>query len=181
MSMRYPSSMRPRYTWRRPGDIVTTLVIALVLSVWVYLWDGQAFVLWGSQTAAYYIGLTTEATVIDADASDFVGIPSDDSVPEQGARGEFTDDSGNRHTIFLQHASTYGQRASVSYLPFLPGLAVERADYESNPAIYLIFTTLSGVILFLYWHFVLRHLLVLREKVTAKDPASDNATIVESD
>jgi hypothetical protein len=173
------SSSSTRYTWRSPREIALFYGVAAVLSAWIYLWDGQAFLLWGSQTTAYYVGQTTEATVAATNVPSYVGIPSDDSAPTIGARGIFLDDDGHTHAIFLQHASAVGQRVAISYLPLAPGLAVERADYERNPAVYLVFSTISGGILLLYWRFILRHLLALRDRV--KSEIDESATVVESD
>jgi hypothetical protein len=178
MMAAHRAAMTPRYTWRSPREIAIFYCIAAALSAWVYLWDGQAFLLWGSQTAAYYFGQTTEATVVVVDVPSYVGVPSDDSEPTSGASGVFVDADGHSHTIFLQHASTVGQRVAVSYFPWLPGLAVERDDFERNPVVYLVFVTISGGILLLYWHFVLRHLLALRDQV--KNDGVETATVVES-
>lgn len=164
--MSHPSTAR--YTWRRPREIASNYFFALLLSFVAYMVAGAPFIYWGAKTTAYYVGHTTEATIVATNVEGFVGIPSDDATPESGSTGSFTDDAGHTHTIFLRQATAVGQHVSISYLPFVPGLAVERADYEKGYAVYIFLAVLSAVLLYLFWHFVLRYLLALRDKVDAK-------------
>jgi len=140
--MSHPSTATTHYTWRRPREIASNYFFALLFSVAAYAVAGQPFIYWGAKTTAYYVGHTTEATVVANDVQGFVGVPDDDTPLETGSSGAFTDDAGQRHTIFLRQTTGIGQRASVSYLPFLPGLAVERADYEKGFAVYIVFALL---------------------------------------
>ncbi len=168
--MSQPSTAR--YTWRRPREIAANYFFALLLSFVAYMVAGAPFIYWGAKTTAYYVGHTTEATVVATNVEGFVGIPSDDATPESGSSGAFTDDTGHRHTIFLGQATAVGQQASVSYLPFLPGLAVERVDYEKGFAVYIFFAVLSAVLLYLFWHFILQNLISLRDKVDLNKQAA---------
>jgi hypothetical protein len=161
--MSQPSTAR--YTWRRPREIATNYVFALLFSFVAYMVAGAPFIYWGAKTTAYYVGHTTEATVVATNVEGFVGVPDDDASPESGSTGSFTDDAGHAHAIFLRQATTIGQRVSISYLPCLPGLAVERADYEQGFAVYIFLAALSAVLLYLFWHFILQHLVALRDKV----------------
>ena len=64
MSARPPVATPKRYTWRSPKEIAAMYGVALVLCAFVYLWDGQSLLYWGAKTTAYYVGTTTEATVV---------------------------------------------------------------------------------------------------------------------
>jgi hypothetical protein len=146
--MSQPSTAR--YTWRRPCKIAANYFFALLLSFVAYMVAGVPFIYWGAKTTAYYVGYTTEATVVATDVEGVVGIPSDDATPESGSTGSFTDDAGHTHTSFLRQATTLGQRVSISYFPFWTSLAVERADYEKGFAVYIFLALLSALLLYLF-------------------------------
>jgi hypothetical protein len=161
-----PSPLSPTTAvrWLGPGEIARNLLAAVVLSVIVYGIAGQSFLFFGSEIAAYYLGTTTNATITVTNAPGFFGIPSDDAVEQLGAIGVYRDNNGTTHTLFIQHANVLHQQVLISYLPPLPGVAVERADYEQNAAFYIILFSLSALILYAYWRFILRHLLRWRVK-----------------
>src|SRR5215475_7436614 len=67
------------YTWRRPREVASNYFFALLLSFVAYMVAGAPFIYWGAKTTAYYVGHTTEATVVATNVEGFVGVPDDDT------------------------------------------------------------------------------------------------------
>lgn len=159
-----PHSPRVRARWLGPREIAGRLLGALLLSVFAYQIAGQSFLFYGIEIAAYYFGDTTHATITQTNVPGFFGIPGDDATEQIGARGVYRDRRGATHTLFIQHSQTLHQEVPVSYLPFLPAVAVERVDYEQSAAFYIFLFLLSALLLYAYWRFILRPLLHWRIK-----------------
>src|SRR5262245_14607556 len=159
-----PPSPRVRARWLGPREIAGRLLGALILSLFVYQIAGQIFLFFAVEIAAYYVGETTSATITETNVPGFFGVPGEDATEQIGARGVYRDRTGATHTLFIQRAQTLHQEVDVSYLPFLPGVAVERADYEQSAAGYVITFLASALLLYAYWPFILRELLHWRIK-----------------
>jgi hypothetical protein len=150
--------------WLGPKEIAGRLLFALILSAFVYQIAGQSFLFFGVEIAAYYGGETTSATITETHVPGFFGVPGEDATAQIGARGVYRDRTGATHTLFIQRTQTLYQDVPISYLPVLPGVAVERADYEQSAAGYIITFLLSALLLYAYWRFILRGLLTWRIK-----------------
>jgi hypothetical protein len=165
-----------RIKWLSPREIARNLLVAVVLSVLVYGIAGQSFLFFGSEIAAYYLGATTNATITETNAPGFFGVPGDDAVEQIGAVAVYRDNNGTAHTLFVQHANVLHQQVRISYLPPLPGVAVERVDYEQHPAFYIILFLVSALVLYGFWRLILRHLLRWRTKQDWKIRSVDKKT-----
>ena len=163
-----PPSPRAGARWLGPREIAGRLLGALILSAFVYQIAGQSFLFFGVEIAAYYVGETTSATVIETNVPGFFGVPGEDATEQIGARGVYRDRTGATHTLFIQRTQTLHQEVRISYLPFLPGVAVERADYEQSAPFYVATFLVSALLLYAYWRFILRHLLRWRIKLDWK-------------
>ena len=159
-----PPSPRVRARWLGPREIAGRLLAALILSVFAYQIAGQSLLFFGVEIAAYYLGETTSATITETNVAGFFGVPGEDATEQIGAHGVYRDRTGATHTLFVQRAQTLHQEVRISYLPFLPGVAVERADYEQSAAFYVVTFLASALLLYAYWRFILRELLRWRIK-----------------